>query len=78
MASLAADMLRIDTSGNKEFHILTQGRRVTTLRLRDIPAKVHLLSGKVSDVYITDTIFDFVGDPISTSVVDITTLLVTS
>ena len=77
MASLAADMLRIDTSGNKEFHILTQGRRVTTLRLRDIPAKVHLLSGKVSDVYKNDPIYDFLGEPISPTVVAIPTLLVT-
>lgn len=77
VASLAADMLRIDTSGNKEFHILTQGRRVTTLRLRDIPAKVRFLSGKVSDVYKNDSIYDFLGEPISPTVVAVPTLLVT-
>lgn len=77
MASIAADMLRIDTSGNKEYHILTQGRRVTTLRLRDIPAKVRFLSGKVSDVYKNDPIYDFLGEPISPTVVAVPTLLVT-
>lgn len=77
VASLAADMLRIDTSGNKEFHILTQGRRVTSLRLRDIPAKVRFLSGKVSDVYKNDPIYDFLGEPISPTVVAVPTLVVT-
>lgn len=77
VASLAADMLRIDTSGNREFHILTQGRRVTSLRLRDIPAKVRFLSGKVSDVYKNDPIYDFLGEPISPTVVAVPTLVVT-
>lgn len=77
VASLAADMLRIDTSGNKTFHILTQGRQVTTLRLRDIPAKVQFLSGKVSDVYKNDPIYDFLGEPISPTVVAVPTLLIT-
>lgn len=77
VANLAADLLRIDTSGNKEYHILTQGRRVTTLRLRDIPAKVRLLSGKVSDVYKNDPYYDFLGEPISPIVVAVPTLLVT-
>lgn len=77
VASLAADFLRIDTSGNKEFHILTQGRRVTSLRLRDVPAKVRFLSGKVSDVYKNDPIYDFLGEPISPTVVPISTLVVT-
>lgn len=77
VANLAADMLRIDTSGNKEFHILTQGRRVTSLRLRDIPAKVRFLSGKVSDVYKNDPIYDFLGEPISPTVVAVPTLVVT-
>ena len=76
VASLAADMLRIDTSGNKEFHIQTQGRRVTSLRLRDVPAKVRFLSGKVSDVYKNDPIYDFLGEPISPTVVAVPTLVV--
>ena len=75
-ASLAADMLRIDTSGNKEFRVLTQGRRVTDIKLRDIPAKVMFLSGKVSDVYKNDPIYEFLGEPISPTVVAIPTLVV--
>ena len=70
-------MLRIDTSGNKEFRVLTQGRRVTDIRLRDIPAKVMFLSGKVSDVYKNDPIYEFLGEPISPTVVAIPTLVVT-
>lgn len=77
IVNIAADMLRIDTSGNKEFHILTQGRRLTNLKLRDIPAKVRFLSGKVSDVYKNDPIYDFLGEPISPTVVAVPTLVVT-
>lgn len=76
-ANIAADLLRIDTSGNKEFHILTAGRRITDIKLRDIPAKVSFLSGKVSDVYKNDSIYEFLGEPISPTVVTIPTLVVT-
>ena len=70
-------MLRIDTSGNKEFRVLTQGRRVTEIKLRDAPAKVMFLSGKVSDVYKNDPIYQYLGEPISPTVVVIPTLVVT-
>jgi len=76
-ATLAADMLRIDTSGNTEYNILTEGRRVTHIKLRDIPAKVRFLSGKVSDVYKNDPIYEFLGEPISPTVVVVPTLVVT-
>lgn len=75
-ASIAADMLRIDTSGNKEYRILTQGRRVTEIKLRDIPARVVHLSGKVSDVYKNDSLYEFLGEPIAPTVVAIPTLVV--
>ena len=58
VANLAADLLRVDTSGNQEFSVLTQGRRVTKIKLRDVPAKVSFLSGKVSDVYRNDPIYE--------------------
>lgn len=77
VATLAADLLRVDTSGNKEFHVLTQGRRMTVIKLRDIPAKVSFLSGKVSDVYKNDPIYEFLGEPISPTVVAVPTLVVT-
>ena len=53
-ANIATDVLRIDTSGNREFRVLTSGRRITVIKLRDIPAKVRFLSGKESDVYKND------------------------
>lgn len=62
------DLLRIDTSGNKKYRILTTGRRVVDLRLRDLPAKVRMLSGKVSDVYKNDQIYPFLGEPISPTI----------
>lgn len=77
VANLAADLLRVDTSGNTEYHVLTQGRRLTNVRLRDIPAKVRFLSGKVSDVYKNDPIYEFLGEPIAPTIVTVPTLVVT-
>ena len=77
VATIAADMFRIDTSGNTELHILTQGRRLTHMKLRDIPAKVSFLSGKVSDVYKNDPIYGFLGEPISPTIVAVPTLVIT-
>ena len=65
VANIAADMLRIDTSGNKEYRIRTQGGRLETIKLRDIPAQVRFLSGKVSDVYKNDSIYGYFGEPIA-------------
>lgn len=76
VANLAADLLRVDTSGNTEYHLLTQGRRLTSIRLRDIPAKVRFLSGKVSDVYKNDLIYEFLGEPIAPTIVTVPTLVV--
>lgn len=75
-ASWVADMLRIDASGSKEYRILTQGRRLEKVRLRNIPAKVTFLSGKVSDVYKNDSIYEFLGEPIAPTVVVVPTLVV--
>ena len=66
--NLIADALSIDTSGNMKFRILTTGRRVVEIRLRDLPAKVRMLSGKVSDVYKNDPIYPFLGEPISPTI----------
>ena len=65
---LIADALQIDTSGNKKFRILTTGRRVVEIRLRDLPAKVRFLSGKVADVYKNDEIYPFLGEPIAPTI----------
>ncbi|MBE5815113.1 MAG: hypothetical protein E7320_07920 [Clostridiales bacterium] len=77
IAGIAVDLLRIDTSGNKTYHVLTEGRRITDIKLRDIPAKVRFLSGKVSDVYKNDPYYEFLGEPIAPIVVSIPTLVVT-
>ena len=77
VANIAADMLRIDTSGNADLRILTRGRRLTNIKMRDIPAKVAFLSGKVSDVYKNDPIYEFLGEPISPTIVAVPTLVVT-
>lgn len=66
--NLIADAFQIDTSGNMKLRILTTGRRVVEMRLRDLPAKVCLLSGKVSDVYKNDPIYPFLGEPISPTI----------
>lgn len=76
IANIAADMLRVDTSGNKEFRILTQGRRIVDIKLRDIPAKVSFISGKISDVYKNDPIYEFLGEPIAPTIAAVPTLVV--
>lgn len=77
IANIASDMLRIDTSGNKEYRIRTQGGRFETVRLRDIPAQVRFLSGKISDVYKNDSIYDFLGEPIAPTRAAVPALVVT-
>ena len=77
VASIASDMLRIDTSGNKEYRIRTQGGRLETIKLRDIPAQVRFLSGKVSDVYKNDSIYEFLGEPIAPTRAAVPALVVT-
>lgn len=76
VANLAADVLRIDTSGNKELRIRTQGGRLTNMKLRDIPAKVMFLSGKISDVYKNDPIYEFLGEPIAPTIAVVPTLVI--
>ena len=66
--NLIIDALQLDTSGNQSFRILTSGRRVVETRLRDIPAKVQLLSGKIADVYKNDPIYNYLGEPISPTI----------
>ena len=77
VANLAADALRIDTFGNKEFRVRVQGGRLINIKLRDIPAKVMFLSGKVSDVYKNDPIYDYLGEPIAPTIAVVPALVVT-
>ena len=66
--NMIADLFSLDTSGNKRFRVLTVGRRVEDICLRDVPAKVKMLSGKVSDVYKNDQLYPFLGEPISPTI----------
>ena len=66
--NMIADIFSLDTSGNMKIRVLTTGRRVVDARLRDIPAKVRMLSGKVADVYKNDQIYQFLGEPISPTI----------
>ena len=75
-ATVAVDLVGLDTSGNREYRVLTQGRRVLNVKLRDIPAKVRFLSGKVSDVFLNDSIYKFLGEPISPAIIPIDTLII--
>lgn len=68
--------MNVDTSGNREFRVLTQGRRIANVKLRDISAKVRFLSGKVSDVYLNDSIYTFLGEPIAPIILPIVALVV--
>ena len=77
MTNLAVDKLRIDTSGNKEYRIRTQGNRLMNIKIRDVPAKVRFLSGKVSDVYKNDPIYEFLGEPIAPTVAVVPALVIT-
>ena len=63
-----ADLFSLDTSGNMKFRVLTAGRRVVEIRLRDMPARVQMLSGKVADVYKNDQVYPFLGEPISPTI----------
>lgn len=76
LVNTAVDAINVDTSGNREFRVLTQGRRVINVKLRDISAKVRFLSGKVSDVYLNDSIYTFLGEPIAPSILPIVALVV--
>ena len=76
--NLIADALQIDTSANIKLRILTTGRRVVEMRLRDLPAKVRMLSGKVSDVYKNDSIYPFLGEPISPTINKTKSLMIKS
>lgn len=55
------EMLKIDVSGDREFRILQSGRNVKSTTIREIPAKVKLLSGQWIDVFKSSPDFDFQG-----------------
>lgn len=56
-----AELLKIDISGDRQFRILQSGRQVKQTSIREIPAKVKLLSGQWIDVFMSSPEYDFQG-----------------
>lgn len=55
------ELLKIDISGDREYRILQSGRKVKQTSIREIPAKVRLLSGQWVDVFSSSPEYDFQG-----------------
>ena len=55
------DLLKIEISGDREYRILQSGRNVKKTTIREIPAKVRLLSGQWVDVFSSSPEYDFQG-----------------
>ena len=56
-----AEYLKIEISGDREYRILQSGRNVKQTSIREIPAKVRLLSGQWVDVFSSSPEYDFQG-----------------
>lgn len=59
--SMIMHALRIDPSGNQEFNVMLIDRTTRIIKLRDVPAKVRMLSGQVRDVHRNSDEYDFSG-----------------
>ncbi|MBR6027754.1 MAG: hypothetical protein IKP40_01595 [Clostridia bacterium] len=55
------DLLKIEISGSRRYRILQSGRQVKETTIREIPAKVRLLSGQWVDVFKDTPNYDFQG-----------------
>jgi len=55
------EMLKIEISGDRQYRILQSGRNVKQTSIREIPAKVRLLSGQWVDVFKSSPEYDFQG-----------------
>ncbi len=58
---MVMNALHIDTSGNQEFKVMFMDRTMGVVKLRDIPAKVKLLSGQYRDIPRSSDEYDFGG-----------------
>ncbi len=56
-----AELLKIEISGDRQYRILQSGRNVKQTSIREIPAKVRLLSGQWVDVFKSSPEYDFQG-----------------
>ena len=55
------EQLKIEISGDRQYRILQSGRNVKQTSIREIPAKVRLLSGQWVDVFKSSPDYDFQG-----------------
>lgn len=55
------ELLKIEISGDRQYRILQSGRNVKQTSIREIPAKVRLLSGQWVDVFKSSPEYDFQG-----------------
>ena len=56
-----AELLSIEISGDRQYRILQSGRKVKQTSIREIPAKIRLLSGQWVDVFKSTPEYDFQG-----------------
>lgn len=55
------ELLKIEISGDRQYRILQSGRNVKQTSIREIPAKIRLLSGQWVDVFKSSPEYDFQG-----------------
>lgn len=55
------ELLKIEVSGDRQYRILQSGRNVKQTSIREIPAKIRLLSGQWVDVFKSSPEYDFQG-----------------
>ncbi len=55
------ELLKIEVSGDRQYRILQSGRNVKQISIREIPAKVRLVSGQWFDVFQSTPDYDFQG-----------------
>lgn len=55
------ELLKIEISGDRQYRILQSGRNIKQTSIREIPAKVRLLSGQWVDVFKSSQEYDFQG-----------------
>lgn len=73
------EMLKIEVSGDRQYRILQSGRNVKQTSIREIPAKVKLLSGQWVDVFKSSPGYDFKGGtPYAITDVDAHALMITT
>ena len=55
------ELFKIETSGDRQYRILQSGRKVKQTSIREIPAKIRLVSGQWVDVFKSSPEYDFQG-----------------